>query len=290
MLIRPTRVAAVSCQSCCPYPGCHQVPLVPLLPFLERAQARRRTDVQALASGRPMPPRTRVQRSGPILLPGGEMRRVRSGPICCAAMPLEGHYDASTRPLRKLSARERAVLIAGLVVTAVAVLALLSSSPQPEPLLDEHGGSRAGCIEVAVAGMVGAETIERLRRRRRSRSAAARPRFDVARAETIVDGLHRGRRPVLSAGASERRHQGDELLVDLAVELDVGVAVVRGRALGDDRQPAAARRASAAAARRPGRRRARSRRRASGRPLRPAPGPAPSPPRAAARRRGRRRV
>ena len=76
------------------------------------------------------------------------------------AMPLEGHYNRVNTPLRKLTNRERNVLVAGLAVTVIAVLALLFVPAHNEtPLLDENGGARSGCIEVAVAGRVGSEPI-----------------------------------------------------------------------------------------------------------------------------------
>jgi hypothetical protein len=101
-------------------------------------------------------------------------------------MPLEGHYRTVNTPLRKLTARERNVLVAGLAVTIVAVLALLFVPAQNEsPLLDEHGGARNGCIEVAVAGRVGAEPIVGCDAKARqicSRAAA----YDVPRSVTIT--------------------------------------------------------------------------------------------------------
>jgi hypothetical protein len=75
-------------------------------------------------------------------------------------MPLEGHYEKVNTPLRRLTGRERAVLIAGVAITLVACLALLFlPAHNDRPLLDENGGHSAGCIEVAVAGRVGAEPI-----------------------------------------------------------------------------------------------------------------------------------
>lgn len=75
-------------------------------------------------------------------------------------MPLEGHHQRVNTPLRKVSPRERAVLWIGIAITLVAIVALLFlPRHNDKPLLDEHGGSRAGCIEVAVAGRVGAEPI-----------------------------------------------------------------------------------------------------------------------------------
>lgn len=67
-------------------------------------------------------------------------------------MPLEGHWQTTNTPLRKLTRRERNVVIAGLTVTIVAFLALIlatSSDSRPEPA--------AGCIYTIVAGRTGGE-------------------------------------------------------------------------------------------------------------------------------------
>jgi hypothetical protein len=110
-----------------------------------------------------------------------------AGRLYLAPMPLEGHYRTVNTPLRRLTPRERNVLIAGLLVTAVALLALLFVPAHNEsPLLDEHGGAHSGCIEVAVAGRVGAEPIVGCGGRARqicSRAAA----YDVPRSVTITE-------------------------------------------------------------------------------------------------------
>jgi hypothetical protein len=70
-------------------------------------------------------------------------------------MPLEGHWQRQNTPLRKLTPRERNVVLAGLAVTVVAILAVIlaagpgTSRPAPTP----------GCIEVVVAGRTGGETV-----------------------------------------------------------------------------------------------------------------------------------
>lgn len=69
-------------------------------------------------------------------------------------MPLEGHYKRANTPLRRLTRRERYVVLSGLVATIVALLALVlatagDTQPPPAP----------GCIRVAVAGRVGGELI-----------------------------------------------------------------------------------------------------------------------------------
>jgi hypothetical protein len=70
-------------------------------------------------------------------------------------MPLEGHWKRQTTPLRKLTRRERIVVLAGLAATAAAVAAvILAAGPgtsRPEPA--------AGCIDVVVAGRTGGETV-----------------------------------------------------------------------------------------------------------------------------------
>jgi hypothetical protein len=70
-------------------------------------------------------------------------------------MPLEGHYKRVNTPLRKLTTRERRVLIWGSLVTTVAILGLIlatagNSQPGPAP----------GCIRVPVAGRTGAELVQ----------------------------------------------------------------------------------------------------------------------------------
>src|SRR6201995_5031496 len=70
-------------------------------------------------------------------------------------MPLEGHYERQTTPLRKLSKREiwvaASIVVVSLVtvVTMVAFTGATNSSPAPA----------VGCINPTVAGIVGAETI-----------------------------------------------------------------------------------------------------------------------------------
>ena len=102
-------------------------------------------------------------------------------------MPLEGHYKRVNTPLRRLTRRERVVLAAGLTITVVAVLALLFlPAHNDSPLLEERGGGHsAGCIEVAVAGRVGAEPIVGCGGRARALCRRASG-YDGPRAETIL--------------------------------------------------------------------------------------------------------
>jgi hypothetical protein len=70
-------------------------------------------------------------------------------------MPLEGHFQRVNTPLRRLTKRERNVVITGVVVTFIALAALIlatagDSQPPPAP----------GCIRASVAGRTGAELIQ----------------------------------------------------------------------------------------------------------------------------------
>jgi hypothetical protein len=69
-------------------------------------------------------------------------------------MPLEGHFQRVNTPLRRLTSRERNVVIAATLGTAVAILALIvatAGDSRPEPA--------AGCVSAVVAGRVGGEPV-----------------------------------------------------------------------------------------------------------------------------------
>jgi hypothetical protein len=71
-----------------------------------------------------------------------------------AAMPLEGHWQRTRRPLRKLSRRERIVAIGTVVATALAIVLLIAatagnSRPEPGP----------GCIRATIAHVMGGEEL-----------------------------------------------------------------------------------------------------------------------------------
>jgi hypothetical protein len=100
-------------------------------------------------------------------------------------MPLEGHYERVNTPLRKLTVRERSVLAIGVAVTAIALVALLFlPAHNDKPLLESNGGQHGGCIEVAVAGRVGAEPIVGCGRRAQALCARAAG-FEGPRPDTI---------------------------------------------------------------------------------------------------------
>jgi hypothetical protein len=70
-------------------------------------------------------------------------------------MPLEGHFQRVNTPLRRLTKRERNVVVAGLATTLIALAVLIfatagDSQPPPAP----------GCIRASVAGRTGAELIQ----------------------------------------------------------------------------------------------------------------------------------
>jgi hypothetical protein len=70
-------------------------------------------------------------------------------------MPLEGHWRRVNTPLRRVTRRERNVVIAGVVATLAAVVVLLvatvgDSRPPPAP----------GCIYAIVPGVMGATPVD----------------------------------------------------------------------------------------------------------------------------------
>jgi type II secretory pathway component PulM len=69
-------------------------------------------------------------------------------------MPLEGHFQRVNTPLRKLTARERNVVIAGTVVTLGVILALILATAG-----DSRPAPAAGCVSAVVAGRVGGEPV-----------------------------------------------------------------------------------------------------------------------------------
>jgi hypothetical protein len=71
-------------------------------------------------------------------------------------MPLEGHWQTQNTPLRKLSGRERKAAIGMVVVTLVAIAALLLVTAS-----DTRPGPAPGCISAPIAGRTGAELINR---------------------------------------------------------------------------------------------------------------------------------
>jgi len=95
-------------------------------------------------------------------------------------MPLEGHYARQTTPLYKLSPRETRAALIALLVTVVAMLAVVfvtvGDSNPPTPM---------GCIHAETAGIVGAETISGCGAEAAAKCTHA-ARFDSPQAHTVV--------------------------------------------------------------------------------------------------------
>ena len=95
-------------------------------------------------------------------------------------MPLEGHYERQTTPLYKLNPREIKAALAALVVTVVAMLAIVFATAG-----DSNPPTPIGCIRAEVAGVVGAETISGCGVEAEAKCAHA-ALFDSPRAQGVV--------------------------------------------------------------------------------------------------------
>lgn len=94
-------------------------------------------------------------------------------------MPLEGHFERVNTPLRKLTPRERNVLVGGTLVTLATILVLILATAG-----DSRPGPAAGCVSTVVAGRVGGEPINGCGKDAKvicARSAS----YDNPRAQTI---------------------------------------------------------------------------------------------------------
>jgi type II secretory pathway component PulM len=69
-------------------------------------------------------------------------------------MPLEGHFQRVNTPLRKLTPRERNVVIAGTLATVGVILALILATAS-----DSRPAPAEGCVSAVVAGRVGGEPV-----------------------------------------------------------------------------------------------------------------------------------
>ena len=95
-------------------------------------------------------------------------------------MPLEGHYERQNTPLYKLSPREIKVAFSILIVTVVAMIAVVAATAG-----DSNPPPAIGCINPTVAGIVGAETINACGQEAVDICTHA-SEYEGARAETIV--------------------------------------------------------------------------------------------------------
>lgn len=96
-------------------------------------------------------------------------------------MPLEGQWQRSQTPLRKLTRRERRAALAVLAATVIALVGILLFTAG-----DSRPGPAPGCIETVVAGRVGGEPVNGCGAKARAICARA-SRFDDPRAEKILD-------------------------------------------------------------------------------------------------------
>lgn len=97
-------------------------------------------------------------------------------------MPLEGHYKRVNTPLRRLTKRERNVVIGVLAVTVVAILALMLA---PASDSDSNAAAGPGCIYTVVAGRTGGEPVHGCGTEAEEICAHA-TQFDDPRADKIV--------------------------------------------------------------------------------------------------------
>jgi hypothetical protein len=95
-------------------------------------------------------------------------------------MPLEGHYARQNTPLYKLSRREIRVAILILVISFVSMIGVIVATAG-----DSNPPPAIGCINPTVAGIVGAETLNRCGQEAVDTCSHA-AEFTGARAETIV--------------------------------------------------------------------------------------------------------
>ncbi len=70
-------------------------------------------------------------------------------------MPMEGHWQRVNTPLRRLTTRERNVVLAGLALTFVIIAGLvLATAGDTEP------ATASGCISTQIPGVMGTEPFK----------------------------------------------------------------------------------------------------------------------------------
>jgi hypothetical protein len=70
-------------------------------------------------------------------------------------MPLEGHWKRTNTPLRRLTRREKRLVIVSAVVVLATVLALVLAT-----VGDSRPGPKPGCIYAIVPGVMGATPVD----------------------------------------------------------------------------------------------------------------------------------
>jgi hypothetical protein len=112
-------------------------------------------------------------------------------------MPLEGHWQRTNTPLRRLTKRERNVVLAGLASTLVAIAGLLLVTAG-----DSHPPPAPGCISVSIAGRTGAELIHHCGMEARELCARAATRDEPAYRAIAAGCEEQGIRPLGSHPAA----------------------------------------------------------------------------------------
>jgi len=102
-------------------------------------------------------------------------------------MPMEGHWQRTNTPLRRLGKRERNVAVAAVTITVVAVIALvLVTVGNTRPPL------RRGCISAIVPGIMGGASVEACGGRARS-LCEAHARLDDPGSRSIEESCQHAR-------------------------------------------------------------------------------------------------
>jgi hypothetical protein len=70
-------------------------------------------------------------------------------------MPLEGHWKRVNTPLRRLTKRERTIVLGAVVATVVTILVLVVAT-----VGDSRPGPAPGCIYAIVPGVMGATPVD----------------------------------------------------------------------------------------------------------------------------------
>jgi hypothetical protein len=117
-------------------------------------------------------------------------------------MPLEGHFQRVNTPLRRLTGRERNVVVAGTLVTLVAILVLILATAG-----DSRPGPAPGCIETVVAGRVGGEPVNGCGAKARAICARA-ANFDDPRARKVGEACDEAGVAVTPAEVAAAAPQG----------------------------------------------------------------------------------
>jgi predicted metal-binding membrane protein len=104
-------------------------------------------------------------------------------------MPLEGHFQRVNTPLRRLTRRERNVVIAVVAITLASFIALLLATAS-----DSRPGPAPGCIRVIVAGRTGGEIVAGCGASAEAICAHS-ARFDDPRAAKVVESCREAKVP-----------------------------------------------------------------------------------------------